>query len=136
MSLTKEEKLRLKIDLLQAVPNDPNYTIKSVLQKYNLQSISHALQTLKAKSLTELRGGHPDLTKILRALNLRLVKNILYSPKNRGRYDVNRQLHLSPENLEKLLKSPKTWLSENAQEVKKVCFMRISSGRNEKICQK
>ena len=119
--MTSEDRANLKADLLAAIPHDRVNGIKQVLIAYRLKSISQALALLKVKSLSELRGNR-DLGIVLRRLNLRLVQNILYSPKNHGRKYENRQIVLDSEALVMLTSDPVKWIRANINEVRETCY--------------
>ncbi len=120
--LTEKECQQLKIDILEAIPHDREKGIKNVLEAYNLKSITQALSLLKVKSLSELRGSTPEFTKILQKLNLRLVGNLLYSPRFQGRYYPSRQITLDTDEKAYIMSKPKQFIGANIQRIKIICF--------------
>ena len=120
--LTDEQRELLKTEIINAVPYDKKFGITAVLKLWGIPSITHALMLLKVRNLSELRYNSDRLGTILQKLNLKLDKNVLYSPKHRGRYDADKQLVLTAIDLTDLEADPVHWLKANVERIKAVCL--------------
>jgi hypothetical protein len=120
-SFTSEDKTLLRAELTAAVPYDPHFSVQSILARWEIRTVTQALQILKIGSMAELKLG-PSAGRIkalLKQHGLRLIKGILYAPKNRGSYYTDRQLTVD---LEELTKDPEEWFKKHLDDIQSVCY--------------
>jgi len=122
---TEERRDSLRAELLAAVPHSPDNNLKSVLAKWDLRSLSHALQTLKVKNLSQLRGQSIESVQVLRTLKLRVCNNVLY-PVHGGRRKEALQIYLDSEELEMVYQHPKCFIRNNLERVRPLVAKQLS----------
>ena len=115
--LTLEERETLKEELAKAIPYDKHYSVKAILARWGVPSLSQALSLIKCRDMYEVQSKPDELKLLFKKYHLKLVKNILYCTKNRGRYKPKKQMHLTPDEIDQLFTTPALFAEQHITEI-------------------